>query len=955
MLKFAHGAVQWLTTDTLSTTKAVSGLGFQPKALRFYWVGLQSATDAVSETVNERRGVGFAVSASSRRSIGTFAQDTAATSNCGGAARNDCVVCTTDGAGASDGRLDISSIDSDGFTLIVDDVTPANITVFWEAWGGSDIQVAVVGDIAEPAATGTQNYSVTGFTSDGANQVVMLAGCQSTAALNTDSATDSGLHVGFATGTGANQVTVCGNSDDASVTMDTDGYCQDGQCLSMIPIAGGTAVAYASLSAWGTDQFTLNWGARATTDRRTAFLAIKGGNWTSGSYTINGGTLNATATVSGLPYAPIGLSLVGKMTQEQTANTATNEDMISLGSGSSTTDRRSMGIRDENATGSSACEINTTIQYDQVLSFPSAAGALLSAYDINAMNSDGFQIIVDVAGGVTSEWQGYLTFGSLSVHYYPIPIDLGGVFRESAYGRRVRPMARRVPLNWYGASVGPSGELVESIAITDSFGATVVAAAILAETNAITDAFGVTMVTSAALAESHAIADAPDATKATTDALAESAAVADAPDASKSTPAAIAESHAIADAPDATQATTGALVESHGIVDAPDATALAVAALAESHAVTDAMTGLSAAVAALAETNAITDSADGEKLILGTLAESHAIADAPSAVTATDGALAESSAIADAPAASMSTTGALAESHAVADTTDGTKIQPVDFADSNAITDAHTASAAKSDALAESAAVTDDTAATAVALAALAESQTIADAPSAVKATTGALAESHAITDDTDGTKVQPVSISESNAITDAPSATMAGVGALAESAAVTDAPSATLSTTAALAETNAITDAPNAVKTTEASLSESNAITDLLTAALAYPVNLSESVSVEDLISLTLATAASIVEATTVDDVVLGAQSYFVQLTESVAVDGNAYTGPVLASIDESMTISDMIDFIRYVRIYTVNAEDRALLIVAENRLRTIIAEDRVRIVGAQDRTQEI
>jgi len=70
-----------------------------------------------------------------------------------------------------------------------------------------------------------------------------------------------------------------------------------------------------------------------------------------------------------------------------------------------------MGILNENATASSNVEVDTTIQYDQVLCFPSDADGLQSAYDINAMNSDGFQIIVDTAGGPASEWQGYLAFG----------------------------------------------------------------------------------------------------------------------------------------------------------------------------------------------------------------------------------------------------------------------------------------------------------------------------------------------------------------------------------------------------------------------------------------------------------------------------------------------------------------------------------------------------------------
>ena len=413
-LNFAHGSVQWLTTDVLNATKVVTGLGFTPKALRFYWVGLQSnsPTNAVSGAVNERRGVGFAVSAASRRCVGTYALDNNGGGTDGGStANNDCVVVTVNGTGAVDGRLDISSFDTDGFTLIVDDVTPANITVFYEAWGGTDISVAVVGDIAEPAATGTQNYTVAGFTNDGFQQVVMFAGVQSVNALNTGQAQDTGLCVGFASSTlAANNVVVVGNADDASDPTDTDGYCRQGECLAQIVIAGGNPNARAALSAWGTDQFTLNWTNRATTNRRNIFLAIKGGRWQASSYTINGNTLNATATVSDLPFYLRGISLIGRMTAQNAAGTATAQDRIGFGSGLSTTSRNSAGILDNN--GADPTAIGTILRYDSVLSYPTAAGAVLATYDINAFGLNSFQIIVDTAGGVATEFQGYLAFGS---------------------------------------------------------------------------------------------------------------------------------------------------------------------------------------------------------------------------------------------------------------------------------------------------------------------------------------------------------------------------------------------------------------------------------------------------------------------------------------------------------------------------------------------------------------
>lgn len=426
-LEFSHGSIQWLTTTALNGTYTVSGLTFQPVALRFYWVGLQSnsPTNAVSQAVSERRGVGFAVSTTSRRSVGTFSADNLGTSDCGSVAANDCVCITVDGAGTIDGKLDIDAFLSNGFRLIVDDVTPANITVFWEAWGGSDISVAQVGDIAEPAATGDQTYSVTGF-SKGSNQVVMFAGVQSTAALNTGQATDSGLHVGFATSTAPeNEVTVCGNSDDNSGTMDTDGYIITGECISMIVLAGGNPNARATLTSFDTDSFTLNWIARGTTNRRSIFLAIRGGAWEAGGYTINGNSLNSTTTINSFPFYPVGLSLIGRMTTVSAAGTSTVQDRIGFGSGISTTSRNSAGILDEDNTASSSSEIDTIVQYDSVLSFPSDTGTVQAQYDINDFSLISIQIIVDVAGGVANEFQGYLVFGSERT---PRPVSIGHPF-----------------------------------------------------------------------------------------------------------------------------------------------------------------------------------------------------------------------------------------------------------------------------------------------------------------------------------------------------------------------------------------------------------------------------------------------------------------------------------------------------------------------------------------------
>jgi hypothetical protein len=408
---FAQGAIQWLTSDALNSTKVVTGLGFCPKAIRFYWMGHQSTTDSFTQAVSERRGIGFCSNATTRRSVGTFSADNVADSDCGSVAADDCVCITVDGTGAIDGKLDISSMDPNGFTLIVDDVTPANLTIFYEAWGLDDIQQVTIGDIPEPAATGTQNYTANGFNARGDNQVVMFAGVQSTAALNTGQANDSGFCVGAASGTAtAENIVVVGNSDDASATMDTVSYARATECLAMIVVAGGNPNARAVLSAFGTDTFTLNWTNRATTNRRYIYMAIKGGGWRVGSYTIRQDS-GRTAAISNLPFILKGISFMGSMKTQSAAGTSTVQDRIGLGSASGLLERKAMGVLDENATASS--EIDLAISHDSISSYPSATGTEQARQDLSVFGYNNFTLTVEIdAGGPENEWMGYLAFGA---------------------------------------------------------------------------------------------------------------------------------------------------------------------------------------------------------------------------------------------------------------------------------------------------------------------------------------------------------------------------------------------------------------------------------------------------------------------------------------------------------------------------------------------------------------
>jgi hypothetical protein len=239
----------------------------------------------------------------------------------------------------------------------------------------------------------------------------MFAGVQSTAALNTGQVNDSGLCVGASTGTAtAQNIVVVGNSDDGSATMDTDGYARASECLAMIVVAGGNPNARAVLSAFGTDQFTLNWTNLGTTNRRYIYMAIKGGGWRVGSYTIRQDS-GRTAAITDLPFILKGVSFMGAMKTQAAAGTATVQDRIGLGSASGLLARKSMGVLDVDNIATS--NVTTRVSYDSISSYPSTTGTEQARQDLDAFGYNNFTAIVEIdAGGPENEWMGYLAFGS---------------------------------------------------------------------------------------------------------------------------------------------------------------------------------------------------------------------------------------------------------------------------------------------------------------------------------------------------------------------------------------------------------------------------------------------------------------------------------------------------------------------------------------------------------------
>ena len=125
-------------------------------------------------------------------------------------------------------------------------------------------------------------------------------------------------------------------------------------------------------------------------------------------------TVGNTITISGLSFQPKALILWcnGLQSATDTASEGTNLRHV-IGFGTSTTNRRSCGAYSQDAAGSMTTGGNYSTT--QILNIPNSVGGGSVAIDIDAINSDGFRLIIDVANASTSATVFWIAIGGSDV------------------------------------------------------------------------------------------------------------------------------------------------------------------------------------------------------------------------------------------------------------------------------------------------------------------------------------------------------------------------------------------------------------------------------------------------------------------------------------------------------------------------------------------------------------
>lgn len=378
--------------DAVNTTYTVSGLSFQPKAIFFFWCG--RATTGQGEA-DHNWGSGFATSTSSRRCYISQSDHGAAAAASDHARFNDCCIATLTVAGALASKIDLNAINSDGFQLIVDDNLPAGLVISWIAWGGSDITDVAIVDFSEPGSTGNQDISV-GFALDTGQDdkaVIFLGGVDTAFGSITSW---SNWMLGVAAGNSPVNAVLTGNTIDSSDPSEADTYCRNGDCVANLG-TGAAVVSRASVSAWLSTGFRLNWAEvdGGTTWEQSA-LVIKGGRWNVGDATTSTGTSNQDEVVG---IVPKGILLASHGKAQSTADTSQAVDERIVGVATAAASRSTAGMLQKDAANTMDIGIahrNDAMYVNQSTASTITVEGLMDLVDF-VVTGDGFTYVMDDA------------------------------------------------------------------------------------------------------------------------------------------------------------------------------------------------------------------------------------------------------------------------------------------------------------------------------------------------------------------------------------------------------------------------------------------------------------------------------------------------------------------------------------------------------------------------------
>ncbi len=379
-----------IDVGTVGTTYTITGLSFQPKAIKCFWAGHSSASDAISATLDSKQGVGFATGAADRRCAFTNQVDASDSTQCDSYVHNAAVIGILDGAGALAGLADVQSFDSGGVTFVIDQQFGAALRVTVLLLGGSDITNASTVEFQLPASTG--NFDVTSLAFQGDFAFFAHA--------FTLTAPPAGrLHASLGIGaakSSSEQAVLVMSSLDNQTASDTARYCLDAlECIA--GISASAALVRCSFVSWLSNGFRVN-VLEVGSQIQVIGLVLKGGSYAIKSFVTQTDTVTPIA-VTGAGFTPVGGFVASHLTSESTQDTIQAQAAMSMGAFESASARAAQLSTSKDNLPAGIDSV-VAIEYDAVYireDTGSAGANLVGLMDVQSMDADGVTFIMDDA------------------------------------------------------------------------------------------------------------------------------------------------------------------------------------------------------------------------------------------------------------------------------------------------------------------------------------------------------------------------------------------------------------------------------------------------------------------------------------------------------------------------------------------------------------------------------
>jgi hypothetical protein len=336
------------TKTTVVGAQAITGVGFLPKAVIFWWTRQTS----YGELAGISTGYGFATNYSGayqNRAV-AFALNDAAASSVAGRRRSDTysVIILSSGTPALGAQASVTALNNDGFVLNWQTNEARADVCHYVAFGGSDLTATRAGSFNLATGIGTQDITSVGFQP---NFVMFL--WTSTEAVDTNAA-HAEVGMGLAV-SATKRSAIVANSEDGRLTIDTWQQQRTDSCILLLDPANGGQDAIVDFSQFLADGFRLSKSDGPSASTPIFYLALKGGEYDTGSF--DSSTTAGTQDITGVGFQPKLLMLA---TQGRSASTSVGSTAeLTLGASASSTERGVAWFEDPDALADSDNEMET--------------------------------------------------------------------------------------------------------------------------------------------------------------------------------------------------------------------------------------------------------------------------------------------------------------------------------------------------------------------------------------------------------------------------------------------------------------------------------------------------------------------------------------------------------------------------------------------------------------------